>query len=329
MELFKKYLKQKNKYIILILLCIAIYVAVFAMYKIPFNAIVYPSLLCMLACTAVFFVDFFKTQKKHRILCKINDMTSSLITELPEEACIDDEDYQRIIELLKSELSEIQNNSSHRFRDTVDYYTVWVHQIKTPIASMHLSLQNEDSPLSRKLETELFRIEQYVEMVLAFLRLDSVSTDYVFNQYSLDEILRRSIKKFSSDFIGRRLRLEYEPVDKTVVTDEKWISFVIEQILSNALKYTREGGIKIYMKNENVLCIEDSGIGIAKEDLPRIFEKGYTGYNGRSDQKASGLGLYLCKRICGNLGVDISASSAVDKGTVISLNFEQYRLNAE
>lgn len=329
MELFKKYLKQKARYIVLFLLCIAIYIAVFAMYKIPFNAIIYPSLLCVLVCTAVFFVDFFKTRKKHRILCKINDMTYSLITELPEKTYIDDEDYQRIIELLKSELSEIQNNSNRLFRDTVDYYTVWVHQIKTPIASMHLSLQNEDSPLSRKLETELFKIEQYVEMVLAFLRLDSVSTDYVFKEHRLDKILRSSIKKFSSDFIGRQLRLEYESVNKTVVTDEKWLSFVIEQILSNALKYTREGGIKIYMKNENVLCIEDSGIGIAKEDLPRVFEKGYTGYNGRSDQKASGLGLYLCKRICSNLGVDISASSAVDKGTVISLDFEQYRLKVE
>lgn len=326
MKLFKDYLKQKARYIVLFLLCIAIYIAVFTMYKIPLAAIVYPTLLSFLLCTAIFIYDFIKLKRKHSLLCRIDTLTSVLITELPETSEIDDVDYQRIIELLKHELSEAQNLFDRRFCDTVNYYTVWAHQIKTPIASMHLSLQNEDSPLSRKLEAELFKIEQYVEMVLAFLRLDSVSTDYVFKEHRLDEILRSSIKKFSSDFISRHLRLEYEPTEKAVITDEKWLSFVLEQLLSNALKYTREGCIKIFMRDENTLCIEDTGIGIAAEDLPRIFEKGYTGCNGRSDKKASGLGLYLCKRICENLSIGISAASEVDKGTVISLDFSQYKL---
>ena len=194
---------------------------------------------------------------------------------------------------------------------------------------MQLRLQSEDSPLTRKLNADLLRIEQYVEMVLAYLRLDSTSTDYVFKEYRLDNLIRQSVRKFSSEFIGKKIRLDYEPIEKVVLTDEKWFSFVIEQLLSNALKYTRSGSIKIYMADENKLCIEDTGIGIASEDLPRVFEKGYTGYNGRMDKKASGLGLYLCKRVCDNLGIKINAESEINVGTKIILDLEQYKLRKE
>ena len=191
---------------------------------------------------------------------------------------------------------------------------------------MRLALQNEDTPLSRKLTSDLFQIEQYVEMVLAFMRLGSDSSDYVFREHSIDSIVKQSVTKFASEFIDRKLRLEYEPIDKLVVTDEKWLSFVIEQLLSNALKYTRTGSVKIYMQEPMTLCIEDTGIGIAPDDLPRIFEKGYTGYNGRKDKKASGIGLYLCKRICGNLEIGISVTSELDKGTVVHIDLKQYDL---
>lgn len=189
---------------------------------------------------------------------------------------------------------------------------------------MKLTLQSEDSPLSRRLSSELFRIEQYVEMVLAFLRLDSTSADFVFREYNADEIIRQCVKKYAHDFIAKKLKLEYEPVNFSFITDEKWFLFVIEQILSNAVKYTRDGGIKIYMKEPKILCIQDTGIGIAPEDLPRIFEKGYTGCNGRLDKSASGIGLYLCKRTCRKLGIDISVSSELNKGTLVMLNLSQY-----
>ena len=191
---------------------------------------------------------------------------------------------------------------------------------------MRLTLQNEDTPLSRKLTSDLFQIEQYVEMVLAFMRLDSDSSDYVFKEYDIDAIIKQAVTKFASEFIDRKIRLKYEPIDQTVITDEKWFSFVIEQLLSNALKYTRKGSIKIYMQKPMTLCIEDTGIGIAPEDLPRIFEKGYTGYNGRKDKKASGIGLYLCKRICSNLKIDLYVTSELDQGTTIHINLEQYDL---
>ena len=194
---------------------------------------------------------------------------------------------------------------------------------------MRLTLQNEDTPLTRKLTNDLYRIEQYVEMVLTFLRLNSDSTDYVFKEYDLDNIVKSAVKKFSSEFIGRKLRLIYDPLNTSVITDEKWLSFVIEQVLSNALKYTPSGSITISLVGEKTLRIEDTGIGIAPSDLPRIFENGYTGFNGRTDKTASGIGLYLCRRVCNNLGHTITANSTVDVGTAIDIDLTQTKLEME
>ena len=176
---------------------------------------------------------------------------------------------------------------------------------------------------------DLFRIEQYVEMVLMYLRLDSDSSDYVIKEHEIGSIVKAAVKKFSGEFISRKISLDMKKIDGTVITDDKWLSFVIEQVISNALKYTPKGTISIYMEEPKILCIKDTGIGIAPEDLPRIFEKGYTGYNGRADKKASGIGLYLCKRICTNLGHQISAVSEPDRGTLIRISLKQERLKVE
>ena len=245
---------------------------------------------------------------------------------LPPVRSIDDADYRRIIALLADSREEISRASHRRWSDMIDYYTVWVHQIKTPIASMRLTLQSSDSPQSRRLSSDLGRIEHYVEMALAYLRLDSESSDYVIREFELDPLIRRSVKKFAGDFISKRLSLELTPTETRVISDEKWLAFVIEQILLNSLKYTREGSVRIYMSEPKTLCVRDTGIGIAPEDLPRVFEKGYTGRNGRDDLRASGLGLYLCRRVCNNLGHGISAVSAPDRGTEIRIDLSSYNL---
>ena len=179
---------------------------------------------------------------------------------------------------LAEQISDLKTAQSTRLTDMIDYYTVWVHQIKTPISSMRLTLQNEDSLLARKLSCDLSHIEQYVEMVLAFLRLDSDSSDYVFKMHELDPLLRQSIRRFSSEFINRKLSLSYTPPSDEsgtlqMITDDKWFCFVIEQLLSNALKYTRTGTISIFFSQPKVLCIKDTGIGIAPQDLPRVLKK--------------------------------------------------------
>lgn len=329
LKLFKAYIKQRQKGIFAFILFCAVFFVTFIMYHLPMEAVLYPSLLCFILGFVFIAWDFSRVKRKHRHLTEIVKLPAAMISLMPEIESVEDEDYQKLIETLQTEVGNLETFTSARYRDMVEYYTIWVHQIKTPIASMRLTLQNEDTPLSRKLSSDLFRIEQYVEMVLAFLRMDSVSSDYVFKEHDIDEIVKQSVTRFAHEFIDRKIHLEYENTEKTVITDDKWLSFVIEQVISNALKYTREGSIKIYMREPKTLCIEDTGIGIAPEDLPRIFEKGYTGYNGRKDKKASGIGLYLCKRICKNLGAEISVESKLDKGTTVYINLEQYNLKKE
>ena len=325
----RNYLKSKKIIITVFIIFLIIFNVSFLLFRLPFAAVIYPQLLCIIVGIIALVLDYPKYNRKQKVLQKLKNQTSALITELPAADNFNEQIYQEIIYNLKSEITEAQNKHNSDIQNINDYYSVWAHQIKTPIASMKLSLQNEDSPLSRRLSSELFRIEQYVEMVLAFLRLDSASTDYLFKEHELDTVVRQSVRKFAPDFIGKKIKLEYEPLNKTIITDEKWFSFVVEQILSNSLKYTRDGSVRIYMSSENVLCISDTGIGIAPEDLPRIFENGYTGFNGRLDKSASGIGLYLCKRICDNLGIGIFVESTLGKGTQVFLNIEQYGLKKE
>lgn len=326
MKLFKAYIKERRMFFIAFLLFVLIFSLSFFLFQITIKAVLYPAALCALFGFFIIIIDFIKVRANHSELLRIQKLTADMITELPETDSVYSDDYNEIINKLKTEVSRLESDTSAKYKDMIDYYTVWAHQIKTPIASMRLTLQNDDSALSRTIMSDLFRIEQYVEMVLAFLRLDAESSDYVFRDHSVDEMVRKSVKKFSSEFINRKISLDLKPCNSKIITDEKWFEFVIEQLLSNALKYTRKGSIKIYMPNPETLCIEDTGIGIASEDLPRIFERGYTGYNGRIDATSSGLGLYLCKRICNNLSIGIKAESEPDKGTRIILDLSQYKI---
>lgn len=320
MELLLWYLKQKKKAIILCFLFSVIFILTFYLYHLPIKAVLYPTLLCVILGIIYLIFDFQSFKKRHNILQTLQNLSINLTDKLPKVTTVLDKDYQNIILALQEDRLALETNMSNKYSDMILYYTVWVHQIKTPIASMRLSLQNQDSAFSRKLSSELFRIEQYVEMVLVYLRLNSESTDYLFYEYDIDIIIKKAIKNFSNEFIEKKISLSYDPINLKIITDEKWFLFVIEQVLSNALKYTNSGFIKIYLKQNKTLCIEDSGIGIASEDLPRIFENGYTGYTGRAYKKASGIGLYLCKTICNKLNQEIKASSTIGVGTTISID---------
>ena len=242
--------------------------------------------------------------------------------QLPPPENLIEEDYRQLIRALGEEKQRQASAMDLRMSDMQDYFTLWAHQIKTPIAAMRLILQTKPENSAMEIEGELFRVEQYVEMVLNYLRLDSDSTDFVFRTCALDDIIRQCVRKYAKQFIRKRIRLEYEGTALQVLTDEKWLCFVIEQILSNALKYTSAGSIRIFTQGET-LVIADTGMGIAPEDLPRVFEKGYTGYNGRTDKKATGIGLYLCKRILNRLGHEISISAQVGKGTRVSIDLSR------
>ena len=312
---FWDYLRYRRRMLLAAAVCCVIFAASFALYRLPLRAVLYPVGLCLLVGLGFAVWDYRRTLKRHRALTGCGDLTAELLRELPPPESLAEEDYRAQLLHLRQLCTELQSAADNRYRDAIEYYTTWAHQIKTPIASMRLALQGEDTALFRRLLSDLSRTEQYVEMVMAFLRLEDAPGDYVFREVALDEVLRQALRRFSAEFIDRRLRLDYTPTGLTVLTDEKWLCFVLEQLLSNALKYTREGSITVELAGERVLAIRDTGIGIAPEDLPRIFEKGYTGQNGRADKRASGLGLYLCSRICRNLGVGLTVKSTSGVGT--------------
>lgn len=329
MRLFVQYIKQRKREILLGAGFFLIFLVCFFLYRLPLQAVCYPAVLCLLIGGIYVWEDLRKMQKKHKMLESMKSYMDVLASSLPDPESVEEQDYQNMIQMICQFQKDYEQGMNLRYEDMVEYYTAWAHQIKTPIASMRLTLQNEDSSLARKLSGDLFRIEQYVEMVLMFLRLDEKTTDYLIKEQDLDDILRGAVRKFAGEFISRKIRLEYEPLDCRIITDEKWLSFVIEQILSNALKYTQSGSISITMEEPKVLCIQDTGIGIAPEDLPRIFEKGYTGFNGRRDKRASGIGLYLCKKVCDNLGHQIKADSVLGEGTRVFIDLDQRKLEIE
>ena len=226
MKLFLQYLRQRRRIWIVGAVFCVIFAVSFLLYHLPIGAVIYPTLLCAALGIMIMVFDFLRVKREHEALNSIRSMTDVIAESLPKIDGTKDEDYQQILRLLSEEHNTFRTQTNRKYTDMIDYYTVWAHQIKTPIASMRLHLQNEDSALSRTLTSDLHRIEQYVEMVLTFLRLNSESTDYVIKEYDLDRIIKQAVRKFSSDFIGRKLSLVYEPMNTMVITDEKWLAFL-------------------------------------------------------------------------------------------------------
>ena len=213
-----------------------------------------------------------------------------------------------------------------KLNDLMDYYTLWAHQIKTPIAASSLLVgEIEDKKVKNQLEQELFKIESYVNIVLQYLRLESFHEDLVLKKENVEDLVKEIVKKYAIFFIQKGLSLSLHDLDQTIITDRKWFVVILEQVLSNSLKYTSQGGIEIYFQ-EDRLYIKDSGLGIQDADLLRVFERGFSGYNGRLTQQSSGLGLYLSKKIADELGHQISIASQVGQGTTVMISFSEKKM---
>lgn len=323
------YLRAQRRGMLFWGFCCLIFTVSFSLYGLPLGAVLYPAALCAAAGGIILLLSLRKARAVCQELSLMQRHPADLPDELPAAQSPQEQAYQALLLALHADRQKLKSDMNARYHDMTEYYTVWAHQIKTPIAAMRLALQNEDTPLSRRLTGEVGRVEQYVQMALTYLRLGSDSSDYVIRACALDDIVRPAVRRFAGEFIQRKIQLNYQMLNYTVITDEKWLGFVVEQVLSNALKYTPQGSVSIYMEPEGVLCIRDTGIGIAPEDLPRVFEKGYTGYNGRSHRKASGLGLYLCREILTRLGHSVSAESQVDHGTTIRIDLRQHKTMQE
>ena len=342
MKLFLDYISKIKFYIILQLFPVMLAEIIFFLYQLPIEPMVYVTVFWLITGICACLNGFYRYRKTVEQLELIAAAPDINLSQMDSPVGQDERFQQEIMQQLNQMRIDVENASQKSSEDMTDYYTMWAHQIKTPIFALRLLLQESTEENKEKL-SELFKIEQYVEMVLGYLRTEDMSSDLKLSRCSLDRIIRDQIHKYAGIFVSKKLTLTYESISQDVLTDEKWLGFVIGQILSNALKYTRTGGIRIYLekklsldtddvsisirnddcnKVENLtLIIEDTGIGIRAEDIPRIFEKGYTGVNGRDDNRATGIGLYLSNKIMGKLGHRLYITSTEGKGTKVFLEF--------
>lgn len=239
--------------------------------------------------------------------------------------------------LLGEEINDVLRELSKSMHENVKHYRteqeeyreyieMWIHEIKTPIASSRLVIENNYNDVTRKIDYQIDRIDNFIEQVLYYTRSDEVSKDYIIKELELDSIVKKVVKKNYRDFISKKIKLEIEEIKETIYSDSKWVEFIVNQILVNSVKYTKEkeGVIKISANSQGnsvVLIIEDNGVGIIERDLDRIFEKGFTGENGRRFGKSTGIGLYLCKRLCDKLGLGLKLESKLNKGTKVRVIF--------
>ena len=323
------YIRINIKTLLIFLLFAAVFGIMSYVCGMPQEAVGYALLLCSVILMVAVTADFLRFRAKHRALVQFADEVSCSISNMPMPSNLIENDYCEIIKNLNASKKELASKLTGQYSGLIDYYTMWAHQIKTPIAAMRLVLSDNDTDTARELRDELQKTEQYVEMVLMYLKLDAGAEDYVIRECSLDSIIRQAVKKYAAQFIRKKISLKYEPVKYNVLTDEKWLMFVVEQILSNSLKYTRQGSIAITLEDGAVLCIRDTGIGIDEADIPRVFEKGFTGFNGRTDKKATGIGLYLCRRILTSLGHKIQISSPEGKGTSVRIDLSRDDIEIE
>lgn len=226
------------------------------------------------------------------------------------------------VDELENELIQLRNQSESRQDELEEYFIMWVHQIKTPITASQLILKNPDDKAIYNLRQEMLYIENYTGMALNYLKLSNPSTDMVVSKWRLDDIINPLIRKYSIQFIQHNIRLHYETIEESVITEANLTSLMIEQVLNNALKYAKQQEIWIHFDTQTYqLTIKDSGKGIRPEDLPKIFDKGYSGFNGQLNQKSSGLGLYLVQLVAKRLNQAVSVKSTVGEGTEFTVQF--------
>lgn len=340
---FAAYMRKRHAEAVVFACLLAVMAAVLALNAVPPREILYGTALLVFLALVFLALDasrwcarYRKLQKAAHHATEMELACQELLRELV--TCGGDAMEAAYQDLLRGLLAAEANRKSEelkRQRELREYYGMWVHQIKTPIAALRLLLQEKNDEGAAEPElAELFSIEQYVGMALQYLRLDSESTDFVFERVKLDGVVRAAVHKYARQFVHKKIRLDFAGTTAEVLSDEKWLTFVTEQILSNAIKYTPGGSISIQAEHLSApdggdadgawrLVIADTGIGIRAEDLPRICEKGYTGYNGRADKSSTGIGLYLCSRILKKLGHRLTVTSREGEGTQAAILFEK------
>ncbi len=327
-KLFIEYVLDNIKIFAMFVLLELIFIAVCALYQADsFFKLLYSVYISLFIGICYIVWDFYKYIARIDKFSEAFENIENVLNILPAPNTSSEREYHHLIDNLYNEMQQLSFRENLKETDMKNYYSMWAHQIKTPISAMRLMLQSNGSEVSPfAMEEELFKVEQYVEMVLHYLRLESISSDMLLREYELKDIVNAAVKKNAVLFINTKLSINIRDFSHRVLTDEKWLLFVIEQLITNAVKYTPEGGISIYLddkEGDTWLAIEDTGIGIREEDLPRIFEKGFTGYNGRLNKKSTGIGLYLCKQVLDKLSHRITVESRLGKGTKVCIDVSE------
>lgn len=336
------FIKQNYIWILMIVTMSCIHLLYMYLIGVRKQDVVYAAVLDAILLLITVLVGFFRYSSKVKALSNALKRPIEEQAKLPEATDDVEMLYHRLLENQSIARSESESSAAIRQSQMRDYYSMWVHQIKTPISAMKLLLEAEREELGQLIcddeqsqcllsdnmdsfEDELFRIEEYVSMALQYQRVSSTENDFVLEKVSVDGVIRDTIKKYAKIMIRRHIGMNYSGTVQEVYTDGKWLAFILEQLLSNAIKYTPQGFVKIETaKKANLffITIKDTGIGIKAEDLPRVFEKGYTGYNGHADKKATGIGLYLCRQMADKLGHTIRMESEIGKGTKVWIGFD-------
>lgn len=330
---FTKFLADKKGLILcyfLLMLFISLVIRLDGSVKVNAENIAYINLVSLAFFAVYLTAGYFYNKNYYKSLTDIvkNDR-DEIINRLPESRSYEQILFQQVLTALYHEQSLKIQKLYEQKKEYEEFITSWVHQVKTPISVSRLLIeshpQSADKAALYSLTEELDKIENYIEQALYYSKIDDFSRDYLINAAGLDRIVKDAVKKQAKTFINKKITIEIQNTDMEVTTDKKWLSFIIDQVLTNALKYTAAGGrIKIYGltgDKKQKLVIEDNGIGIKPEDLGRVFDKGFTGYNGRQDFKSTGIGLYLSRKLARKLGHDLAIASKYGEYTKVTIIF--------
>ncbi|MHC1750679.1 MAG: sensor histidine kinase [Cellulosilyticaceae bacterium] len=329
----KEYLSDKKYfmlYYVILMIVISTVVYLNETLQVSINNVIYINIVAMVFTITYLLGDYYRNKKYYQTLNYIlENREDDIIYALPEPKTFRQEVTNKLLtHSYKNEQAKLHKLYDEK-RDNLEYITSWVHEIKTPIAITRLLIEDSDDQskedVLNSLEDEIDKIDRYVEQTLYYSKIDDFSKDYFISEYNVEEIVKSNIAKHAKIFISKKIKIEIKDIDFFVSTDKKWLGFILDQIVSNALKYTNDNGIiKIYVKQNSkgkTLVIEDNGIGIKEEDIDRVFNKGFTGYNGRGLYKSTGMGLYLAKELGQKLGHPISIESSYGEWTKVKIHF--------
>ena len=327
---FKLFFKEKIVTILLLLFGI-ITIEIFLMaYNVGMFIKIYIPLIIMGLYMISIIIEYFKRKKFYDNLLKILEELDEkyLITEIIKTPnFLEGQILKNSLEQIDKSMLENVNKYKYMTEDYKEYIELWIHEIKIPIATSKMVIENNKNAITKSIDEELDKVENYIEQALFYARSNTVEKDYYIRKVVLKEIVNESIKKNKSSLIQEKISIDIHDLEIEVNTDNKWIVFILNQIIQNSIKYRKKENsvIEIYAnqgKENVILYIKDNGIGIKQGEITRVFEKGFTGTNGRlSNKKSTGIGLYLCKKLCNKLGIGIELNSVQNEGTEVKLVF--------